>query len=558
MKNIYLTLILLLLTTLSLHAKEMPDDAQLKEMIARMIIIGFKGDSVDENSTIIKELGEYPLGGVILFDRCYNDRNKTKNIRSPQQLQELTARLKSHASRPLFIGVDQEGGRVARLKSEYGFTPAPSAASIAKLSKEEAKEIYTAQSQMLQNAGINMNFAPVVDLAINAQNSVIVGLERSYGSDAKSVSQNAKVLIEAQKSANVISVLKHFPGHGSSFGDSHKGFVDVSESWKSEELSPYEQLIEGLEVDAIMSAHVFNKHLDPKHPATLSYNTITELLRNSMGYNGVVISDDMQMRAITEHYTLKERLTLAINAGVDMLLFGNQLESITPDKIIRTIFREVKSGAIAIERIIEANARIENLLTKASIIQKPITFGEKRQALTLEYIKEHYGLTPKEITIVPQMIVLHWTAMMSLEESFAHLEPEILSSQRVEISKASSLNVSAHFLVDRDGTIYQLMPENFMARHTIGLNYVSIGIENVGGENNEKEDLTDAQLRANVRLINYLQAKYPTITHLIGHHEYLAFEKNELWMERDANYKTLKKDPGEKFMQGVRDLLDWE
>lgn len=97
-----------------------------------------------------------------------------------------------------------------------------------------------------------------------------------------------------------------------------------------------------------------------------------------------------------------------------------------------------------------------------------------------------------------------------------------------------------------------------MARHTIGLNYVSIGIENVGGENNEKEDLTDAQLHANVRLINYLQAKYPTITHLIGHHEYLAFEKNELWMERDANYKTLKKDPGEKFMQGVRDLLDWE
>lgn len=555
MKKILLTLMTLLSFALTSSAQTQPSDIELKNMIARMIIIGFDDAVLDANSSIVRDLQAYELGGVILFDKFYNDRNRTKNIASPQQLLKLTSELKKYAKKPLFISVDQEGGRVARLKEEYGFESIPSALSVSKISKEEAQKIYQTQSLMLHNSGINMNFAPVVDLAINPENKVIVGLERSFSQDPMAVSNYAQLLINEQNKHNIISVLKHFPGHGSSFGDSHRGFVDVSQSWKSEELEPYERLIEAGEVDAIMSAHVFNKNLDEQHPATLSYKTTTELLRNSMGYNGVVISDDLQMGAITQHYSLKERVTLAINAGVDMLLFGNQLEENSLEKIIRTIFREVKCGAISLERILESNARIENLLTKASIIQKPLLFGEKRKELTLAYIKEHYGLTPKDITIVPKMIVLHWTADMSFEKSFERLYPELLVSDRTDIVNASVLNVSAHFLIDRNGSIYQLMPDNFMARHVIGLNYTSIGIENIGGENNEKEDLTEAQLQANIRVVKYLQAKYPTINHVIGHHEYMQYEKDSLWLEKDALYRTQKKDPGQKFMKDVRDAL---
>jgi len=186
------------------------------------------------------------------------------------------------------------------------------------------------------------------------------------------------------------------------------------------------------------------------------------------------------------------------------------------------------------------------------IIDKPIVFEQERIDMTKEYIQKHYGMSVDNIEIVPQIIVLHWTADMSFDKSFNRLKPQRLFSDRKDIAKASALNVSAHFMVDRDGTIYRLMPETWMARHVIGLNYSSIGIENVGGKGNKKEDLTDAQLKSNIKLIRYLKAKYPTITKLIGHYEYRELEGSELWLERDANYRTKKNDPGRKFMRAVR------
>jgi beta-N-acetylhexosaminidase len=541
---------------LSLLAQTSPSDIELKNMIARMIIIGFDDAKIDSNSRIVKDMQKYSLGGVILFDKFYKDRNRTKNISSPQQLAQLTKDLKRFAKAPLFISVDQEGGKVARLKPKYGFGEIPSAFEVSKMSLAEAQSIYAKQSLMLKRAGINMNFAPVVDLAINPKNKVIVGLERSFGSESKNVTALASVVIDEQNKHNIISVLKHFPGHGSSLGDSHEGFVDVSETWMKKELEPYEELIKEKKVDAIMTAHVFNFHIDEKYPATLSNNFNTKLLRNSMGFEGVIISDDLQMGAIEKHYSLKERTTLAINAGVDMLLFGNQLGSVSLDKLVDTIFESVKSGEIPLSQIIESNARIENLLTKYSIIQKPILFGDKRKELTKAYIKTHYGLTPRDITITPKIVVLHWTAVMDFDKSYERLEPELLFTDRTDIANASALNVSAHFLVDRDGVIYQLMPDNWMARHVIGLNYSSIGVENVGGEANAKEDLTPAQLESNIRLVKYLKAKYPSIEHVIGHHEYREYENSPLWLERDAGYRTEKADPGDKFMRDVRKALD--
>ena len=549
-------LFLLLLTLFVTLNASSPTDNELKKMIGRMLIVGFSDATIDKESQIVKDMQEYDLGGVILFDRFYRDRNRTKNISSPTQLKQLTSDLQKFSPKPLFISVDQEGGKVARLKPKYGFETIPSAKKVSLMGLEKAVGVYNKQSQMLENMGINMNFAPVVDLAINPKNRVIVGLERSFGKDSSEVVAFSRVEIEAQRAHKIISVLKHFPGHGSSLGDSHKGFVDISESWSDKELEPYRVLIDEEQVDMIMTAHVFNSHIDAKYPATLSYEFNTKLLRGTLKYRGLIISDDLQMGAISQHYTLAQRTTLAINAGVNILLFGNQLEDVSVKTLVDTIFKEVKSGNISLKKIVESNAKIQNLHTKLSIIQKPIIFTQKRKNLTKEYIKTHYGLSVKDISIKPQTIVLHWTAVMEFEKCFERLNPELLFSDRADIANASALNVSSHFLVDRDGTIYQLMPDNWMARHVIGLNYSSIGVENVGGEANTKEDLTPAQLNANIRLVKYLKAKYPTIKNIIGHYEYRDFEKTPLWLEKDANYRTKKADPGKKFMRDVRMALD--
>jgi len=186
------------------------------------------------------------------------------------------------------------------------------------------------------------------------------------------------------------------------------------------------------------------------------------------------------------------------------------------------------------------------------IIDKPIDFGAERVAMTKQYIKQHYGMIVNNIKIKPKIIVLHWTAEMDFEKSFNRLKPQRLLTDRKDIAKASLLNVSAQFLVARDGTIYRLMPENWMARHVIGLNYSSIGVENVGGEGNKKDDLTPAQRASNIKLIRYLKAKYPSIEYLIGHHEYKQMESTSLWLERDKGYRTVKADPGVKFMAEMR------
>lgn len=186
-----------------------------------------------------------------------------------------------------------------------------------------------------------------------------------------------------------------------------------------------------------------------------------------------------------------------------------------------------------------------------SIIDRPIIFDEERISLSKEYIKEHYGLEVKNIEIQARIIVVHWTEVNDLNRSIQRFEKTLLPSDRPDIQKASALNVSTHFMVDRDGTIYRLMDEKLMARHVIGLNYSSIGIENVGGEGN-KDNLTQAQLRANISLIRYLEEKYPSIQYLIGHHEYTDFETDPLWLEKDKNYKTIKYDPGERFMSKIR------
>ena len=184
------------------------------------------------------------------------------------------------------------------------------------------------------------------------------------------------------------------------------------------------------------------------------------------------------------------------------------------------------------------------------IVDRPVPFPEERIQLTREYMREHYGIEAVDITIVPRIIVLHWTAGRTLEGDFNTFAPSRLRG-RPELRAVGELNVGIQFLVDRDGRIYRLMPETWMARHVIGLNYHAIGVENVGGARGI-DDLTDAQRAANIWLVRYLAKKYPTIEYLIGHHEYRLFEGHPLWLEKNPNYRTGKSDPGDAFMSAVR------
>lgn len=188
------------------------------------------------------------------------------------------------------------------------------------------------------------------------------------------------------------------------------------------------------------------------------------------------------------------------------------------------------------------------------IQDRPVPFTDQRIALSEAYARDHYGDEFAHLGITPRVVVLHWTALPDLESSYAAFVPETLRG-RPDIEKASRVNVSVQFLVDRDGTVYRLMPETWMGRHVIGLNHVAIGVENVGGAQGE-DDLTEAQVEANARLVRYLADKYPQITYLIGHHEYRTFEGHPLWQERDPNYRTEKRDPGDRFMRAVRERVD--
>lgn len=186
------------------------------------------------------------------------------------------------------------------------------------------------------------------------------------------------------------------------------------------------------------------------------------------------------------------------------------------------------------------------------IKQKPIQYDSTRVALSLQYLEEHYGIHQQRPTIKPQMIVVHWTDIPTFEETFDIFNPPTLRNTRPDIKDAGALNVSAHYLVKRNGQIYQLVTDTLMARHVIGLNHAAIGIENVGSDS---EKLTNAQLEANIWLICKLAQKYP-IEYLIGHYEYTLFDGHPLWMEKDEGYRTEKKDPGQYFMQKLRQMVE--
>ena len=354
-------------SVLGLLSLPLLSEVSLEHKIGQMLMIGFHGTTAVSSSQICKDIKQYNVGAVILFDFNPVDKTKPKNIATKTQLKKLTSELQACSSDgKLLIAVDQEGGKVQRLKSKYGFYGKfPKASDVIKMDQSKIKSTYTKMSAELKSVGINYDLAPVVDLDINMQNHVIHGLGRSFGKDPKIVAKYASTFIDAMHSHGVLTSIKHFPGHGSSVGDTHKGFVDVTNLWKEIELEPYHLLKD--KADTVMVAHVFNKKLDAVYPASLSYKTITKMLRWKLGYHGVVITDDLQMGAISKKYGLKNTLKLAINAGDDILLIGNQLDprKVKSTKVlVETIERLIKSGEVKVENIDTAYARIQKLKMK--------------------------------------------------------------------------------------------------------------------------------------------------------------------------------------------------
>lgn len=185
------------------------------------------------------------------------------------------------------------------------------------------------------------------------------------------------------------------------------------------------------------------------------------------------------------------------------------------------------------------------------IISKPIDYSAERARLSLEYLKDHYNIVQSTPVITPRIIVLHYTAGGTVESNYKYFNKTHLESARNVLKKQSTLNVSSQFIIDRDGTIYQLMEPNMFARHTIGINYCAIGVENIGSRT---QPLTEKQVLANAWLVRHLTKKYK-IEYLIGHSEYGAFRGSGLWKETNPNYFTAKDDPGKDFMKKVRLLV---
>ena len=350
-----------------------PDSSPtLREKIGQLLIVGFRGARPTECERVVRDIREHHLGGVILFDQEMADPSvKRRNIESPGQVRELIEYLQAQARVPLLVSIDQEGGRVNRLKPAYGFPETLSHEELGRRNQpEETSRHAEATAKTLAHLGINLNLAPVVDLDVNPENPIIKGKGRSFSGDPETVSQHAVAFIQAHRRQGVLTCAKHFPGHGSAAGDTHLGLVDVTNTWSEQELVPFQRLIQADLCDLIMSAHVFNAKLDPDHPATLSRTVITGLLRDRLGFQGPVASDDLEMKAISDHYGLETSVPAAVEAGIDVLCFGNNL-SYDPDiapKAIDILVRAVGSGRLSEDRIDASHQRVQALKRKARLI----------------------------------------------------------------------------------------------------------------------------------------------------------------------------------------------
>lgn len=361
MKKLYILLALLVLNTLTI---KLSAQETLKRKIGQMIMTGVLGTEMPDKiypdlDTLKIDIAERNLGGVLEF---------AYNLKSPAQMKLLSDKMKSFAQTPLLVSTDQEGGKVARLGSSNGFYASSTAYTMGTVidNMDSTRLWASTMAGWLEQAGVNVDFAPVADVLVNPQSPVIAGLYRSFNKNPLKVASHAGYFIEELHKKNIISTLKHFPGHGSAASDSHLGFTDITNTWADSELVPYRELISKGLVDIIMTGHLYNSKIDTL-PATLSVKTVQGILRNQLGYKGVVVSDEMSMGAISKYYGLFEAAALAVNAGVDILLYNRNILSDGTSlvrKLQEYLEKKVLDGTIPQSRIDESYARIMTLKNK--------------------------------------------------------------------------------------------------------------------------------------------------------------------------------------------------
>lgn len=354
-----------------------PERPSLEVMAGQMLMVGFRGTGEAPLSPdlvqMLPMIRSGQLGGVILFDVDWQTKKRGRNIVSSTQVKALTKILGADAPIPLFIAVDQEGGAVRRLKPEHGVPATPSASAMGQATPQETRDAAKALGQKLHALGINVDFAPVADVAIAPQSPVIGAVNRAFSNDPALVAAHASQFAKGLGDAGVISAYKHFPGHGSALADTHHGLTDISATWTKQELAPYRA--SALPTDTplmIMTGHLFNRKLDPSLPASLSQRVVTDLLRKELGWQGVVVTDDLQMRAITSQYSPKDAVRLAVLSGTDILLSGNNMAH-SPDeaRMLHAILVQlVKKGEISEERIFQSWQRIRALKMRMEKAEK--------------------------------------------------------------------------------------------------------------------------------------------------------------------------------------------
>lgn len=335
--------------------------ATLEQMAGQMIIVGFEGDSPNDAGVgaVAKELAAGRLGGVMYLK---------KNVSDLATVREMNTMFHAAApDLPPFITLDQEGGAVERLTRDVGFTEIPNASSVAQgNTPEQAEALYARMAAGIAEQGFSVNFGPVADLNTNPDNQIIARFGRSFSADPDEVIAYDTAFIAAHRDAGLITALKHFPGHGSSTADSHEGFVDITQSWSEEELEPYRVLnAEGM-ADMVMIGHLYHADYadgDGETPSSLSPRWIDGVLRDELGFDGVVISDDLEMGAIRDHFSLEETITKAVRAGMDVLLFSNTADY-RPGlsrEVLDILMAEAEADPDFAARIEQSYARIDAL-----------------------------------------------------------------------------------------------------------------------------------------------------------------------------------------------------
>jgi len=353
-------------------------EPSLDKMVGQMIMTGFHGDGTDKNIesfvAIEKQIQNGHIGGVILFDvdlsglvaqgMSIPEAKKhifSSNIKNMDQVKALTTHLQSIAPTPLLIAIDQEGGNIQRLKPEHGFAAIPSAKQLGGGDIQTTYNIAHDLGTRLADLGINVDFAPLLDVDVNPESPAIGALERSFSPDPQIVTEFGNAFASGLNDANVISSFKHFPGHGSATSDTHAGLTDITKTYQDYELEPWKKLLANTSPYAtVMVAHVINNNFDTL-PASLSAKTI-QMIRD-MGFDGVIVSDDMDMGAIVNQYGREKAIEMAINAGNDILVFGNNIvfDANRGEEVNQTIVKLVQDGKIKRSQIRKSYKRIMNM-----------------------------------------------------------------------------------------------------------------------------------------------------------------------------------------------------